>query len=363
MSDKPSILFVVPRLNIGGAESHVITAATGLHRRGYRVLVASWGGSLVQILKREGIPHFLIPVRLNEHIIGTMLAYLIREHNIDIVHANSTAAGFGALHACRKCNVPLVYTAHGVLGKPDLKLNEAKVIICVSNFLRNFLLDQGFEAHKLETVYNGIEVDRFAPDQNMYQDMRRKLGFADKHFVIGLIARIKNGKGKGHNDIFEVLRRNPQTQNWRFMLVGKGKGELSLKYKAFREKLWDRTVFCGHQVNVPLYMQAMDVVVLPSRIETFGLVLAEAQSMAKPVVAYATTGMIEAVEHTKSGLLVPYGNLDELYKAISIYANDRELAQRTGHYGRERVNNLFNAERMLDRLCTIYNRVWNDDNR
>ena len=69
---KPNILLVVPRMNIGGAESYVLTLAQGFHRKQFNITVASWGGMLTKELKKSGIRHYRIPIRLNARLAGSM---------------------------------------------------------------------------------------------------------------------------------------------------------------------------------------------------------------------------------------------------------------------------------------------------
>lgn len=361
MSDKPRILLVVPRLNIGGAESYVVTAATGLKKRGYHVVVASWGGALVKVLKQQEIPHRLVPIRLSAKLTSLMLEYIIRRDSIDIVHANSAAAGLGALTACRKLDIPMVYTAHGVIGNntAEMKLDSADAIICVSHFLKQLLITKGFSEDKLEVIYNGVGLDKFTFDPSKYQSMREEFGFSDQHFVLGLISRITNLHSKGHDAILQVLSTYPESKDWRVMVIGKGAGLWSLKRQVRKLGIEEQVVFCGYQSDVSQYMQAMDVVILPSKFETFGLVLAEAQCMSKPTVAYNVGGMAEAIEDGKTGTLVPYGDINALFTAIKFYQNNITYGRIAGDNGRERVKSLFDSEIMVEKVINLYYRILN----
>ena len=67
------ILLVVPRFNIGGAESYVLTIALALRKAGFIVFVASGGGMLVKRLEEVQIKHFFVPIRLNAKFAATLL--------------------------------------------------------------------------------------------------------------------------------------------------------------------------------------------------------------------------------------------------------------------------------------------------
>ena len=108
-----NILLLVPRMNIGGAESYVALVARSLKLLGYNVYLASAGGALATKLQQEGIKHFFLPIRLSKYISGILLKRIIKKYNIEIIHANSEAAGIVAVKTRQKYNldIPIVYTA------------------------------------------------------------------------------------------------------------------------------------------------------------------------------------------------------------------------------------------------------------
>ena len=125
------ILLLVPRMNIGGAESYVALVARSLKSLGYNIFIASAGGALAVELQKEGIKHFFLPIRLSKFISGLLLKRIVEKYNIDLIHANSEAAGIVAVKTRNKykLDIPIVYTAHGVLPAKvkDIKIGRAHV--------------------------------------------------------------------------------------------------------------------------------------------------------------------------------------------------------------------------------------------
>ena len=113
------ILFLVPRMNIGGAETYVYTAAKELRARGYEVFLASGGGRLADELKTAGIRTFFVPIRQSRFLSVWRVSSIVKKYHIDIIHANSGAAGIIAARVKRNTSVPVVYTAHGILGNME----------------------------------------------------------------------------------------------------------------------------------------------------------------------------------------------------------------------------------------------------
>jgi len=362
-TEKLNILLVVPRLNIGGAESYVITTALGLKAEGYQVTVASWGGQLTRKLRAAGISHYLVPIRFNPTLAAQMLTRIIKRCNIDIVHANSAAAGIAALKACRKLGKILVYTAHGVFGHnlQEKSLEQADMIICVSDFLKQRSIAMGIAPHKLTTVYSGIDVTQFNPSAVIKEKVRQEFGIGKDDFVVGIVARIKNLRDKGHQDLLELLKHYPaQTSNRKLLVIGKGQGLAALQSAVRKLGLTNQVILAGHRVDIPIVMQALDCLVLPSVFETFGLVLIEAMALSIPVIAYAVGGTPEAIEDGVTGFLVPKGDIGAMNDKLNLLSADQALRYRMGVNGRARVLAYFNSKQMLERLLAIYHQLYKE---
>jgi glycosyltransferase involved in cell wall biosynthesis len=104
-------------------------------------------------------------------------------------------------------------------------------------------------------------------------------------------------------------------------------------------------------------MAACDVFTMPSFEEPFGLVYLEAMAMQRPVVSVDNGGTPEVVEHGRSGLLSRYQDVEGLAANIVTLLGDRELRSRMGKYGRARVLDYFNAQRMAKDAGAAYEAV------
>ena len=352
-----NILLLVPRMNIGGAESYVALVARSLKLLGYNVYLASAGGALATKLQQEGIKHFFLPIRLSKYISGILLKRIIKKYNIEIIHANSEAAGIVAVKTRQKYNVdiPIVYTAHGVLpAKVKDIINQVDKIIAVSNFSREAAIKEGFSANKIEVVYNGVDIDKFKPHEEKRNLLRKKYNIPQDAFTMIIVSRIKNLRNKGHQHLLNVLSEYEVSKYWHLVVIGKGKGLDSLKQKVKEYNLQDRVHLLGHKTDVENYEDMADVVVLPSYFETFGLVLAEGMAMEKPAVAFKVGGVPEVIEDNKTGFVVDYDNDDELVEKLAILAKNPDLCKQMGIQARKKVAKDFANEIMIKKLEEIY---------
>ena len=352
-----NILLLVPRMNIGGAESYVALVARSLKSLGYNVFIASAGGALAVELQKEGIKHFFLPIRLSKFISGLLLKRIVEKYNIDLIHANSEAAGIVAVKTRNKykLDIPIVYTAHGVLpAKVKDIINQVDKIIAVSNFSRETAIKEGFSADKIEVVYNGVDIDKFKPHEEKRNLLRKKYNIPQDAFTMIIVSRVKNLRNKGHQHLLNVLSEYEVSKYWHLVVIGKGKGLGSLKQKVKEHNLQDRVHLLGHKTDVENYEDMADVVVLPSYFETFGLVLAEGMAMEKPAVAFKVGGVPEVIEDNKTGFVVDYDNDDELVEKLAILAKNPDLCKQMGIQARKKVAKDFANEIMIKKLEEIY---------
>ena len=354
-----NILLLVPRMNIGGAESYVFAVAQELKLRGYNVFVASGGGKLADNLSAMGIKTFFVPVRFNKHLAAFLLKRLVNKYKIDIIHANSGAAGEVATLVKRATGAKVVYTAHGVFGNLEREyiINEVDKIVCVSDCVKQRALQQKFTPGKLVTCYSGIDLEKFTPDDKIRESLRHEFNIEPNTLTLIIVSRIKNLKHKGHESLLKIFDEYARQENWKLIVVGKGNGLLKLKLAIKRKHLQDKIICLGHRTDVNRIMNAADVLVLPSGFETFGLVLAEAMAMGKPAISYAVGGTPEVIKDSETGYLVDYLDVETLYEKIKYLDTHRDKLSSMSLAGRKWIADNFTNKKMVDDLEIIYQEV------
>ena len=352
-----NILLLVPRMNIGGAESYVALVARSLKLLGYNVYVASAGGLLADKLKVEGIKHFFIPVRLSKYIAGFLLKRIVKKYNIDLIHANSEAAGIVAVYMRNKyhLDIPIIYTAHGVLpNKVQKYINQVDKIIAVSNFSAESAVKEGFNQDKISVIYNGVDTEKFKPRRKNKNELRKLYGIPDNAFCMVIISRIKNLRNKGHRHLLDMMHKYAECKKWHLVVIGKGKGLNEFKKLVQAYNLNDNVHILGHKTDVENYVDIADVMVLPSYFETFGLVIAEAMAMEKPAVAFDIGGIPEVIDDKNDGFLVKYNDDDDLFKKLNYLSMNKDICLKMGQRAREKIKEKFSNEIMMKKLISIY---------
>src|SRR3954451_13575048 len=187
----------------------------------------------------------------------------------------------------------------------------------------------------VEIVHPGTDVERFDPGRlPCPADARTRLGLPAEGGLVGIVARLQRWKGV-HVLVEALPHLIPQHPGLHCVVVG-GAHDLEADYEPYLRRLVadlgleERVIFAGRQSEVPLWLQAMDVVVNASAEEPFGLTIVEAMALGKPVVAAAGGGPPEIVRDSIDGLLLSRMDSKSLAAAISRILADREWAARLG---------------------------------
>ncbi|MGH9862831.1 MAG: glycosyltransferase family 4 protein [Candidatus Acidiferrales bacterium] len=367
---KPTILFVITRPTLAGAQVYLVNLMAGLQNAFSFHLATGRPGWLTEKALALGVPVSIVP-GLVEQIAPLAdlravrgLTRLMQQLRPDLVSAHSTKAGLLGRLAARWAGVPVViFTAHGWLFTegtarwrrlvgPALERWAARhttKIICVSEYDRQLALRYRIAAgDKLATIRNGINPEPYlhAADESV----RRELGVGDKRLLI-TVARLEPQKAP--LTLLKALRELPG-QGFVLLWVGDGPLRRQVEQFASENGLQQRVIFTGERVDIPSLLASAEMFVLPSQWEGLPLVVIEAMFAGLPVVATRVGGVSELVEDGKTGLLVPPGDSVALTRAIRQLLDDRALAQRMGRAGRERALKEFTLERMLSETQRLY---------
>lgn len=294
------------------------------------------------------------------------LIKLLRKQEVQIIHAHFSKDLWTlvpALHFVDK--VPLVLTKHVGTSKPKKDplhtwlYRKVDYFIAVSQVIYNNLLEtHPIDKNKIGIIYPGIDLRRFDPNRYKPTQVKMEIGWHPKTQIVGIVGRIQIGKG--YLEFLEMAKRiSLKLPNVRFLIVGGSSigetQEAELILKKIRDNDLNKKVFnTGFQEEVAKFLSCMDIFVFPSRAESFGLVLTEAMSMKKPVVACKCDGVLDVVVHNKTGYLIPVQNVDKLENAVLELLGNSNLRIYYGREGRKRVEKLFDIRIMVSKIEALY---------
>jgi L-malate glycosyltransferase len=354
------ILLLADSPYLGGVSSHIVAivdAFAGDSR--FHFEVASFPGrrddnTLLELLERRRVPVHVFPMAsvFDARVIWHVRRYL-EERHIDLVHTHNYRATL--IMRCVAGPARVVTTSHGMIvaAPPCLRLWQALALramrrhpltIACSDYVRNWLAERGLSPRRVVTVYNGVQ-----PPLSVTPIPRGALGLGDDALVALFVGRLAPGKG-----VEELIAALEEARNWALIVVGDGPLRHDLEQQV-RECRAD-VRFLGQAADPWPYYALADVVVLPSHMEAFPMVLIEAASMGKPALTTQTGGIPEAVVHNESGLLVPPGDVAALSEALEAL-RDPAFRVRLGEGARKRWASRFTLGHMGAALAAAYEQV------
>ncbi len=317
-----------------------------------------------EFLEKQGIRVFYIQEgKISPKNIAAIAA-LAEEGNYDILHLHGySSANFGRL-AARKVGIRSIVHEHAILQvQPHqfvvdwLLRKRTDVAVAVSNAVKAFMMHgRSIPEEKIEVIWNGIDLKQFqnVPEERVRR-FREQHGLPENAKIIGTVTRLREEKGNTYliEAAAEVLRLEPETT---FVLIGDGPLRDSLQQQAQELGIGEKVVFTGFVTDVHAALAALDIVVLPSLREGFGLALVEAMAAGKPVVATKVGGMIELARHERSALMVYEADSPALAQAILRLIREPELAQQLAAQAKE-DSARFSIEENVRALEALYGRM------
>jgi glycosyltransferase involved in cell wall biosynthesis len=171
---------------------------------------------------------------------------------------------------------------------------------------------------------------------------RRELGIGEDARVIGVISRFRHEKGL--DVLLRAIRSLHDLNGVHLFLAGTGPEEAALRALAAQAPM--PVHFLGHRDDLEVWYAVSDVIVIPSRRESFSRAALEAMAAGRPLVATRVGGLVDAIVDGETGLLVPHADDAAVAAALRTILVDRELAARMSAAARDRYQTRYTIAHM-----------------
>lgn len=299
--------------------------------------------------------------------------------NFDVVHLHYPF--FGGAEVAWRCKLKfkilnlksklIITYHHDVVGKGWIgkffkwhtknlmpKILEAadKIIVSSFDYAKNSNIKSIFEKYpeKFVEVPFGVDTKKFQPATKDDQLFKKYSLTMDNKIVLFV-----GGLDKAHyfKGLETLINSKVQISNSKLLIVGDGELKSHYEKMAADLKIQDQVIFTSAiEINeLPKYYNLADVLVLPSvdKSEAFGIVLIEAMSCGKPVIASNLPGVRSVVNNGENGFLVEPKNVDQLAEKISYILNNPDIAKQFGEYGRRKVLEKYDMQNVGKKLEQI----------
>lgn len=322
-----NIMFLIFSYSTGGIERLLVDMANTLIKKGESVSVCIINDTYDKELLSTYHPKVNLLYLNRPTNSGSRLNYMMqfasltRKMKIDVLHCQDVnCVVFASIAKLLHPSMKIFDTVHDTFAfaeYPSYKLVFEKLfchsIISISESVKKTILLRGIPSKKIRVVYNAIDTQRFP--------LSHKASVFHDPPVLGMVARIAP-KIKGQDILLEalsILSDEFPTLCCRF--AGAAAPSDDSEFKNLLKQvdtygLSDRISFLGNVKNVPEFLRDIDLFILPSRKEGFGISLIEAMSTGLPCIAGNIEGPAEIINDDKLGLLFSCGDANALADAI-----------------------------------------------
>ena len=353
---------------VGGVENLAARLLPALRARGHEFMVVTWEHTeYPDKIHYKEIPVYRFPFfsrgpqggadRIVEHI--RQMVRLKQSFAPDLIHVNSYGRSIlFHLMTANAHSTPVLVTLHQALpNEPVERDTVLGKVLATADWVT--AVSAAVLAHAIQlaprigprssVIHNALEIPAGDPPPASFARPRLLcLGrlVVEKGFDVALSA------------FTTVLERFPDA---RLVIVGEGPERKNLATRAAELRLGNTVEFVGAVPveEVPHWISEAAVVLIPSRLEGFGLVALEAALLGRPVVATRVGGILEVVSHEQTGLLVEKDDSNGIANAVRSLLEDPPTAYEMGRNAQTRARELFSWDAHVNSYDELYRRLTN----
>ncbi len=300
-------------------------------------------------------------------VLATKMAEVMTRFDLDILHVHyaipHSISAYLAKMMLRDRIVPFVTTLHGTditlvgndrsyLPITRFGIEQSDAVTAVSEYLRQRTI-QEFQIERPVTV-----VPNFV-DCNVYgratdASLRREFAGEDEAILI----HISNFRPvKRIEDVVAIFALVRQKRKARLLMVGDGPDRPKAEWLANTHGVSRDVLFVGKQNDMSELLAISDVLLLPSELESFGLVALEAMACEVPVIATRVGGLPEVVRDGVDGFLYTVGDVGSMAEGCLHILNNPQIREKLGKAARERATQNFCASKIVLQYEDLYTRT------
>lgn len=342
----------------GGMAGSTMSAsylAKGLAKRGHHVCVACAKGALLASLFEAKDKVKVFPLEIKGKLdfkAAKSLRKIVLEENIQLMDVQASKDRYIAAWSkwFYGVDVPIVYTRRqdpkSSLGALQRKfyVKSTEKIIVISEGLKEIFVQKGYPANHFHVIHNGIPAKRYEQwSDSQTQAFKAQFGIEEKDVVIGSVSRMKEQD--------QIIRAVKKMDNPAIKLLFAGIDKGSLDKVAQEVNLENEIIYAGMVPNEKVLniYRLLDVNILASTMDGFGLVLVEAMAMNCPVIATRFGGIKDVIKDGENGFLFENNNIEELTDKIKQVLENQALRNRFIEAGKRTAFEEFTIDKTVEK--------------
>jgi len=371
------VTYIITDLETGGAENMLANVVTEHIKMGVKgsVISLQTTGYLGEQLDSIGVPVRSLAMRKGRFDLPALLRlteWLI-QNPPDLVQTWMYHADLiGGVAAQRAGRIPVVWSIRHAA--PDMKMLGTKTrlvvslnailsrhipraIVCCAKTTLQSHARAGFVQDKLLFIPNGIDTDKFSPNNKSREVFRKELGIANETPLVGLCGRFNIAKDH-HTFIQAAAKLHQKIPDIHFLLCGKNVSQENKILAGWVDDANIRQVchLLGERMDMPVVLNELDLLVLSSRAEAFPSIIGEAMATGIPCVATEVGDSPSIIGDT--GIVVPPSNPDAIStaceKLLNLTASERASL---GEKARKRIEDNFSLKVCAKAYLDLYEKI------
>ena len=374
---KPNVLHIINSFEQGGTERQAVQLVRLLHEdRRYRLHLATLSNSGILRDEAAGIGlGEILEYPLTSFYDRNFLKQIrrcvrfLKSHEIDVVHTHDFYTNIFGMTAARLAGVQVRIASkrdtQGFCSATQRQVERyvyrlAHSVITNAEAVRKQLIGENVPPEKIVTVYNGLDMERVAPQSRLQREaVLTLLNLPDQteRLFVTIVANVQHAVKDHAMFLRAAARVRKAVPEARFVIAGEGRLMNELQALAAELGIGNDTFFIGRCQHVAELLSISNVCVLSSTAEGFSNSILEYMAAARPVVVTDVGGAREAVSDGETGFIVPAGDDENMAARIVKLLQEPARARMMGERGRAVVEEKFSCPAQVERTTALYERL------
>jgi glycosyltransferase involved in cell wall biosynthesis len=318
------------------------------------------------------IPEFKLTSFFNAHFVAQVrrFAAYLKENKIDVVQTHDFYTNVFGMAGAYLARTPVRIAAKRETGGmrsaaqktiEKMSFQLAHAVVANSEAVKSYLVAEGVSRNKIQTVYNGLDLERLKPADKSRAELANELGLDDgaDAKIVTMVANLRHEEKNQPMFIRTAARVAERFPDVLFVLAGEGELQPALEELAKELNAEKNVRFIGRCTRVPDLLSISDACILTSFNEGFSNSILEYMAASKPVVATKVGGAAEAIIEGETGYLVASDDDAAMSEKLISLLENSETAAEFGRAGRKIVESRFSCDAQLETTLSLYQRFLN----
>ena len=342
-----------------GGEQQLAYLVQGLKQKKIPQIVVGQPGSELQKRISDKVEFIPLKTRGEYDIFAAYKIYkLCKQRGVKLIHTHTGGShGIGLLVKFFLKNVFLLVSRRvdfhinkNYFSKKKYFSNQIDYFLCVSDRIKEVLLEDGILPEKLITVHSGIDLEKFK-SYNLQKNIKEELGISKDTVLIGNVAALVDHKDQ--KTLLKAISNMKTKKKFKVLILGSGELENNLKELSKELRLEDQILFLGFKSNILDYYFSFDIFVMSSKEEGLGTAILDAMAVGLPIASTSGGGISEILGTGVGSFLVDVGDYKSLANCLDKLVDDKKLRELFGKKNKVEVKN-FSIEKTIQKTYEIY---------